>query len=801
MTDKIVEKKMTWSLDCAAIALQVTLNPSPALFLLLPMPTKSTKKTFPADTQPKLRVVAHNARLDEALQTEISGQLASVLKTNPKLTTHQAMWTVQERILANNPWEPLKNGKCPINDLPNEILAYIFSIGVLQEQEGDDSEYEDEDEMEDDEWEDMDTDGEFNDDESESSSLLAAGGSPAESDSDDDDSDLEEDDDDDSDDEPSVPFQILVSHVCHRWREVALESHILWTTLVFANRLRLKQARMYIDRSGGLPLNILIDCTFPPTVDEEDHPDHPLYHENKKKSALVADHGDDSTSGTDEMDDGSDDGDDIWFLSQKELAQILDLIEPEVSHWGVFQFHASTYGYFHLLMSRLHNLPSAPLLETFEVCHYEDCEDYEVFNGDDKTSFLPFHGNAPMLKEAVFWGVHIDWDAALPSFLRGLLLLELSYHSKDVRPSYKTFTQIIENSPDLHTLTLSLSGPALANGLPYNTDLEEGGWGKTPLTILSLKELALQFHDPKYASALVNHLDAPNVTSLLLNFEEEDYSEFVGALVKPVKGRAENILTHIEHMKISGLPCSVYSAEALLGQLGKLKSLNIKVVGPEENIIFQKLADPYAGRLPTTPGTNADADAEAPQQQQQQAPATAVPHTVEPPSASSSSPTFSIPTSNTPLPALFCPRLEAIVTHNVAGIQIKKLVLARRKLGVPLKRVSMSQLDPVSAKEERWIKANVEQFDFFVPSDSEEESETDTDTDSVVEDGNVGDDGDDDEEDDDDDDDDDDEDDEEDDEEEDANENETPQTALFSPLARHLGRGRRGRQRRSMDLD
>ena len=42
----------------------------------------------------------------------------------------------------------LKNMKCPINDLPNEILASIFSIGVNKEDDGD--------EGEDAEWEDMD---------------------------------------------------------------------------------------------------------------------------------------------------------------------------------------------------------------------------------------------------------------------------------------------------------------------------------------------------------------------------------------------------------------------------------------------------------------------------------------------------------------------------------------------------------------------------------------------------------------------------------------------------------------------
>ena len=84
---------------------------------------------------------------------------------------------------------------------------------------------------------------------------------------------------------------------------------------------------------------------------------------------------------------------------------------------------------------------------------------------------------------------------------------------------------------------------------------------------------------------------------LTLRERNQDYSEFVDALLKPVEWRTENMLSHIEHMAIGGLPCNVHSAEALLGHLGKLKSLNIKTKGKlEEKIIFQKLADPYAGR-------------------------------------------------------------------------------------------------------------------------------------------------------------------------------------------------------------
>jgi hypothetical protein len=64
---------------------------------------------------------------------------------------------IKGRNLANHQRKSLKNVKCPINDLPNEILASIFSIGVDEEDDGD--------EGEDDEWEDMDTGERFDADE------------------------------------------------------------------------------------------------------------------------------------------------------------------------------------------------------------------------------------------------------------------------------------------------------------------------------------------------------------------------------------------------------------------------------------------------------------------------------------------------------------------------------------------------------------------------------------------------------------------------------------------------------------
>ena len=553
---------------------------------------------------------------------------------------------------------PEESRTCPIDDLPDELLSYIFQLGVEMEHEGWDEESESADaEVE---WVDDDEDSdEISDDEAGDGGLSVNG------------SDL-------SlkrvlsvvDPFPEVyerhivilPFQVLVSHVCRRWRSVALDNHRFWTTLTFCRHPRLAQAKEYISRSSGLPLTIELDCSTDDDDDDEDDED------------------------LDDISDFTEDAKDA--LSLEELEQVLDLLEPVVSHWGKFVFHASRYNSVHALLCRLHQFPAAPCLESFQV-HINDSWDESIFIPlENKIPYLPFHGQAPNLREVVFWGIHIDWEGALANFLRGLRDLELSYLTMDVRPKYSTFAEIIRNSPELRTLTLSLAGPVLADGVAFDSD---EGWGSTPLSIPSLTELVLQFHDPKYAAALVQHLDLPNLTHLCLNFDEEDYSGFVQTLARPLNGRSQSFLRKVTHLKISGLPCDIASVEILMSQLTSLKSLNLKLFGAEEETIYEKLVNPWAYRI----------------------------------GPASSSTTSSPPVD---IPKVFCPKLEEILTTGLSIKEMKALILARRDAGAPLKRIHIAiseDYDVPGTDDELWIKDNVEELYFFDPSDSEEEYESD----------------------------------------------------------------------------
>lgn len=577
---------------------------------------------------------------EERFKKDITKNVAAVLSSNTGMSAEGALHKVTMEMLSNNPWVPPKG--CPVNNLPNELLAYMFLVGTKMEEEEEDAEEgEDEDEYADeldliDGWEDSD-------DEDPKASLKKLGFRH---------NDDEMDEDDEDEDEPILPFQVLVSHVCRHWREIALESPALWTNLTFSEGAPFTKSQIWLERSKGLPLDIRIDCTIPDVYDDHPHP-HPTEPSDENSDdeppRLLGSHG----QRYDE--DHKDCDHPPPSFSIKDLDTILDLIVPHVAHWRLLEVTASLYDYMYTLLTRLAQCSGAPLLEVLELYHYEDTEDYDTFEPVAlNTAFLIFNGIAPKLSDVALWGVHLDWEPSL-SFLSGLRDLELAYHAKDVRPSFATFSKILAASPNLRTLSLCLSGPA------DHVD-DDNEWILEPLEIPSLKDLVLCYHDSKYITALVDILSTPNVHSLALDYDEEDYTEFAQRLTKPVRGKSKSILSGLEHLKISGLPCNERTVDMIFEQLAGLQTLNLNCSGDEE-IFFDRLMKSKS----------------------------------------------------------YCPNLHTITTTGIQGSKMKQFVEARKAAGVPVKKVFMSEEDEVDEKEEKWLRGHLDALEFFEPSDSEEE--------------------------------------------------------------------------------
>ncbi|KAI0313055.1 hypothetical protein OF83DRAFT_1143199 [Amylostereum chailletii] len=321
----------------------------------------------------------------------------------------------------------------------------------------------------------------------------------------------------------------------------------------------------------------------------------------------------------------------------------------------------------HTILSTLAAAGPAPQLKALLLYHYEDVEAYDVFRPAElrAPALAPFGGIAPALTHVALWGVHVDWDAC--HFLSGLDELELAYHTYDVRPSYPTFLSILRASPALRTLTLCLSGPA---GTPQD-------WpdpAPDPVALPSVENLVLAFHELPYITALLRRLHFPNVTSLALDFDDEDYGPLLDQLAQaPPATGARPLLEGLRALKLSGMQCGDAAVARFYAALPNLTTLNLNC---------RHLPPAFVAQL-----APADADADDPTK-------------------------------------LVLPSLEMLTTTGVRGVEMRALVEARRAR--PLKRVLMEREDDVAEADEAdeaWLRARVDEFGFF--EGSEDESEDD----------------------------------------------------------------------------
>ncbi|KAF8208897.1 hypothetical protein K438DRAFT_1813101 [Mycena galopus ATCC 62051] len=654
-------------------------------------------------------------KFDARLTADLKQRVAALLSENPSMSPQDAMREAQSALLAeaeadlfhkitdietvNNPFRPPTTG-CPVNDLPPELLAHIFMLGCKL----DDEEEVEEEDM-DDESEGIDLASEWETDEEDlegpvdeeiveedvrmgspnkKSGRSRRGAAPPETDGEDSDSD-DEDDDSEPDNEVFLPFQVLVSHVCRHWREIAVGTHTLWTTIRFIGHLNAEKASTWIERANGLPLDIFIEATdmhdpnhgLEPEGDQGEQQDDaqlpgawpgptPSVGITSVILAFNPDTGTLTTSthhhGLPGMPDGGPEPPVEMCLSLDDLKVILDMIIPHAAQWRVFEVSVNYYTYMYEILSRLAQCAGAPLLEELGLYNYEETEHNEDGEEPDTfqpahlaEAFLPFSGNAPNLTHVAFWGVHIAWEDALP-MLSGLKEIELAYHTKDVRPTFASFRAMLDASPELDLLSLCFSGPT--------GDME-------PVAIPSLHALVLCDMEMDLVSPLVAALELPALDELTLDLHGEDYTDFAEQLAGPARGQTRSLLAGLTTLKIAGLHCNHATCDLVMGQLGGLKRLHVKCEEAEEDA-----GDPWFVRLKEVKGT--------------------VPR--------------------------YCPKLESLKIEGIDGDVLKELVTMRKAAGAPLTQVFLGRMDMLTKTVENWFRANVDQFDYFDPSDDEEEA-------------------------------------------------------------------------------
>ncbi|KAJ7677431.1 hypothetical protein B0H17DRAFT_112823 [Mycena rosella] len=341
--------------------------------------------------------------------------------------------------------------------------------------------------------------------------------------------------DDDHDPVASADFQLLVSHVCRHWREVALRISCLWTSLHFREPAHIARAEAFLGRvSTNHSLDILVD-----TVSLDDH-----------------------IPGV--------------TLCRDEMRTIFALILPHVARWRAFHLKVRANECKLVARQALSTCGPAPRLETLQLYHFEDYRTAQnLYLATYRAPVVIFDNVLPALKNVSLIGVNLPWAHA--PYLQQLHALELALHPDSIRPPYDAWDAMLRRSPRLRRLRLHYSGPRAAD--------EDG----TRICVPALEELSLTDLDPDHLSRLLRTLELPRLATLALDLPEQDFTgvvEMIAGVGTPVASPAPPLpIAALHTLRITALECDPAALAALLRALATLCVLELD---------FARVRDPDA---------------------------------------------------------------------------------------------------------------------------------------------------------------------------------------------------------------
>lgn len=359
----------------------------------------------------------------------------------------------------------------PIWMLPNEVISYIFELGASDQEEQNDS------------------------------SPRADEGS-------------------DAPDQPD--FQILMSHVSRHFRDVAIKTPTLWSTIHVLDLAepRLDYVKTCLERSGSLPFSICLDC-------EDEDSEHHLRGSNPA------------------------------------IDQVMTFVKDNLYRLERFMARFRFFESLHHVMRYLDKpAPQLRALELYDVDYEQTFDEDTTFSPQSlRAPLVLFGGEVPKLTKLMLDGVHVAWSQCN---FKNLTVLNLGYHNKDVRPTYQEFQAIIKDSPSLRELSLQGSAPLLSEEVT-DSNLY------TPFILDSLEKLRVSDISSDYSSTLISLLHAPNLKSLVLS--ELDTNDFSG-LFDRIAGPPA-LFPNMTSLKLVSIEASDAAAARLLRAYPRLEWLGL----------------------------------------------------------------------------------------------------------------------------------------------------------------------------------------------------------------------------------
>ncbi|EIW76386.1 hypothetical protein CONPUDRAFT_168938 [Coniophora puteana RWD-64-598 SS2] len=341
---------------------------------------------------------------------------------------------------------------------------------------------------------------------------------------------------------PSYPSQMLVSHVCKRWRITAIATPSLWTSirLTLKNLPPFTKAHTWIGRSGSVPLDINVYIN-----DDEE------YVPNERG-------GDSDASGSYD----SSESDDSPFMSCESFEDLIAMLVSRASQWRSFVFAASLPEFVQTTINALWSLPPAPHLRHISIRQIDFLLDSPYLRPivDSQSSVLG--GASQQLKSIELWNVLVDVDRCFTN-CHALTHLTISYYRPGETLTWESVFSVLRSAPALQSLTIR-------QATPYFEPTEE-----TVVTLPALRELDLQETDATAVASVLRHLSFPNITTLHLSVggEVSSDSRLMEILSESTSDRA-SLLSRLQHLALYKFPQGEL-AISVFEQLNSLKSLEL----------------------------------------------------------------------------------------------------------------------------------------------------------------------------------------------------------------------------------
>ena len=245
--------------------------------------------------------------------------------------------------------------------------------------------------------------------------------------------------------ELGVLFPLRMSHVCGAWRDLALNTHILWQRITPDLRYRLW--KQYIRRSAACLIDVSL--TRPPPI--------PTYKHNGLNAHRIPPFDANNVQ---------------WYMG---------LVAPHIRRWRSLTIKFDQYSPF-LWNAALSPCCASGGISSASVQAWNLTELTLLHpRNDDTKEFLLFGGIAPRLARATIAGIHLDWS---PGLFANLVYLDYYHHG---------FTSGWESVAEvLNMLDVSRKLRELRITFPSATSTMGGGWDYYPTTF-HLRHVAMPY--------------------------------------------------------------------------------------------------------------------------------------------------------------------------------------------------------------------------------------------------------------------------------------------------------------------